>query len=105
MRAPDPELQQHAERLARLLAVGGAAYHAEDLHVIVGDLRCEELADNAVDDEDAPQCRDALIRHRSIGQQDVGQREAILNQSRDAVMPSYVTALLVTRTLDSECQY
>ena len=32
------------------------------------------------------QCRDALIRHRSAGQQNVGQREAILNQSRDALI-------------------
>ena len=32
------------------------------------------------------QCRDALIRHRIAGQQDVGQRWALLNQSRVALI-------------------
>jgi hypothetical protein len=32
------------------------------------------------------QCRDGLIRHRNIGQQDVGHRGAILNQGRDALI-------------------
>ncbi len=36
------------------------------------------------------QCRDALIRHRNVGQQDVGTRGAILNQSRDALFHTAV---------------
>ena len=32
------------------------------------------------------QCRDAHIRDRNVGQQDVGKRGAILNQGRDALI-------------------
>ena len=39
------------------------------------------------------QCRDALIRHRNVGQQDVGPRGAILNQGRDALIRDRVMGM------------